>query len=133
MILDFANFDNVIIVCPFSIKEQILIMLSKSNTLKNIKILDDHELTREVNYQYDQKTINYLFFRKNIKPAIAKIYLKNILELEDNINYKSEKIQFLINLKEELIAQNLLKKEPIINNYQKVLVCGFNKISKKTY
>ena len=131
MILDFANFDNVIIVCPFSIKEQILIMLSKSNTLKNIKILDDHELTREVNYQYDQKTINYLFFRKNIKPAIAKIYLKNILELEDNIDYKSKKIQFLVKLKEELIAQNLLKKEPIINNYQKVLVCGFNKISKK--
>ena len=61
MILDFANFDNVIIVCPFSIKEQILMMLSKSNFLKNIKIFDELELAREVNYQYDQKTINYLF------------------------------------------------------------------------
>ena len=40
-------------------------------------------------------------FKKNIKPAIAKIYLKNILELEDNIDYKSKKIQFLVKLKHE--------------------------------
>ena len=43
----------------------------------------------------------------NIKYEVAKVYLDNIYYIED-ITYNSNKLNFLVNIKKELLDNNLL-------------------------
>ena len=116
--------DNTIIICNNSYKIQILKSIKK---LINIKFMSMEEFIKSYYFDYDEKTILYVIKKYNIKYEIALEYLNNLLYIEDK-KYNNEKLDFLVNLKKELIDNNLLifnnkfknfisDKEIIIYNY----------------
>ena len=67
-----------------------------------------------------------------IKYEIAKVYLDNIKYIE-NKEYKSNKLNFLVNIKNELIENKLLIIDKYYINYLKnknICVYGFDNIDK---
>ena len=100
--------DNTIIICDNNYKIQILENLKK---LINIKFISMNEFIKSYYFDYDEKTILYLIKKYNIKYEIALEYLSNLIYIEDK-EYNNEKLNFLGNLKQELIDNNLL----IFNN-----------------
>lgn len=100
--------NNTIIICNNNYKIQILKSIKK---LINIKFMSMDEFIKLYYFDYDEKTILYLIKKYNIKYEIALEYLNNLIYIEDK-NYNNEKLDFLVNLKKELIENNLL----IFNN-----------------
>ena len=100
--------NNTIIICNNNSKMQIL---KKINRLINIKFMSMDEFIKSYYFDYDEKTILYLIKKYNIKYEIALEYLNNLIYIEDKI-YINEKLNFLVNIKNELINHNLL----IFNN-----------------
>ena len=112
--------NNTIIICNSSYKMQILESIKK---LINIKFMSMDEFIKSYYFDYDEKTILYLIKKYNIKYEIALEYLNNLIYIEDK-NYNNEKLDFLVNLKKELMDNNLL----IFNNK---IPCPFKYIVSK--
>ena len=106
MLEDIKN--NTIIICNNNYKIQILKDIKK---LMNVKFMSMDEFIKSYCFDYDEKTILYVIKKYNIKYDIAKTYLDNLIYIEDK-KYSNEKLDFLVNLKKELIDNNLL----IFNN-----------------
>ncbi|MBR6690650.1 MAG: PD-(D/E)XK nuclease family protein [Bacilli bacterium] len=100
--------NNTIIICNNNYKLQLLKDIKK---LINIKFMSMDEFIKSYYFDYDEKTILYIIKKYNIKYEIALEYLNNLIYIEDK-NYNNKKLDFLVNLKKELIANNLL----IFNN-----------------
>ena len=100
--------NNTIIICNSNYKMQLLKNIKK---LINIKFMSMDEFIKSYYFDYDEKTILYLIKKYNIKYEIALEYLNNLIYIEDK-KYTQEKLDFLSNLKRELIDNNLL----IFNN-----------------
>lgn len=116
--------NNTIIICNNNYKMQILKDIKK---LINIKFMSMDEFIKSYYFDYDEKTILYVIKKYNIKYEIVLEYLNNLIYIEDK-NYNNKKLDFLVNLKKELIDNNLLifnikfknlikDKEIIIYNY----------------
>ena len=106
--------NNTIIICNNNYKIQILKDIKK---LINIKFMSMDEFIKSYYFDYDEKTILYVIKKYNIKYEIALEYLNNLIYIEDK-NYNNKKLVFLVNLKKELIDNNLL----IFNNKFKSLI-----------
>jgi len=106
--------NNTIIICNNNYKMQILKDIKK---LINIKFMSMDEFIKSYYFDYDEKTILYVIKKYNIKYEIALEYLNNLIYIEDK-NYNNKKLDFLGNLKKELIDNNLL----IFNNNFKTLL-----------
>jgi len=113
MINDIKN--NTIIICNNNYKIQILKEIKK---LINIKFMSMDEFIKSYYFDYDEKTILYVIKKYNIKYEIAKTYLNNLIYIEDK-KYNNEKLDFLVNLKKELIDNNLLIFNNKFKNYIK--------------
>ena len=100
--------NNTIIICNSNYKIQLLKSIKK---LINIKFISMDEFIKSYYFDYDEKTILYLIKNYNVKYEIALEYLNNLIYIEDR-NYNNEKLDFLVNIKKELIENNLL----IFNN-----------------
>ena len=57
--LDYIE-DNTILVIPSSIKEEVIINITKNKPLTNIKYISLEELRKKVIFDYDEKAIFYL-------------------------------------------------------------------------
>lgn len=123
--------ENIVIIAENSKKKKILMKLSRSKLLYNIKFLTFKELKKKIFFDYDNKTLEYVMKNYNVGLSVARIYLDNLYFLKD-INYK--KVQFLIDLKKDLEDKNLLildhNFKDWINN-KKVIVYGYKKFSKE--
>lgn len=97
--------DNTLLIIPNNLKQSIL--LKFSNVLQNIKVMTINEFLKEYLFDYDKKTIYYLMNKYNIKYDVASIYLKNIYYVE-NKNYNSNKLNKLVEIKNELDKEDLL-------------------------
>ncbi|MBR1413617.1 MAG: PD-(D/E)XK nuclease family protein [Bacilli bacterium] len=86
----------------------------KKNELINIKYITFNELLKELYFTYDEKTIYYLVNKYNMNVDIARIYLNNLIYL--NEYYTDDKIDFLFNIKNELEKNNLLIKNKLFIN-----------------
>ena len=121
-------FDNIsnnsIIICNSNYKIQILKSINK---LINIKFLSMNEFIKSYLFDYDEKTILYLIKKYNINYEIALEYINNLYYIEDK-KYSSRKLNYLVDIKKDLINNNLLifnnkfkryikNKEIIIYNY----------------
>lgn len=107
--------DNTIYIVPSNIKKDLLIDLNKEKLL-NIKFFSLEELIYKLTFTYDKEAIYYLTNKHNIKEEVAITYLDNlkyILEVKDDNMIK------LINLKEELDNNKLLKYGEDIKPYLK--------------
>ena len=116
--------NNSIIICNSNYKIQILKSINK---LINIKFLSMNEFIKSYLFDYDEKTILYLIKKYNINYEIALEYINNLYYVEDK-KYSNDKLNYLVDIKKDLIDNNLLifnnkfkryikDKEIIIYNY----------------
>jgi len=124
--------DNLVFVIPSNIKENLIEKVRKENKLLDITFITKNEFIKKLTFDYDNKTIYYLMNKYNIKYEVAKIYLDNIYYIEDK-QYNSNKLNFLVNIKKELIENNLLIIDKYYKNYlqtKNICVYGFDYIDK---
>ena len=100
--------DKTIIIC----EDKISILKEISNSFLDIKFYTKKEFLEEYLFKYDEKALYYLINKYNYKIDVARMYLDNIYYINENKKYKSNKLNKLVTLKQELIDNNLL----IINN-----------------
>lgn len=124
--------DNTLLIVPNKIKENIIQEIRENNPLLDITFITKNEFIKKVTFDYDNETIYYLMNKYNIKYEIAKVYLDNIYFIED-IKYESSKLNYLVEIKKDLIANNLLIFDNIYKEYIKtkhIVVYNFNYIDK---
>jgi len=100
-----------IIITTNNYKKELLKEFNKE--LLNIKIYTLNEFNKLYYYDYSKETIiyimnNYKMNKNNVIYDIAKIYLDNLIYIEDK-QYTSTKLNFLSKLKKDLLDNNLLK------------------------
>ncbi len=105
--------DNTLLIIPNHLKETII--LSFCDELKNIKIMTESEFLKKYYFDYDLETIYYLMNKYKLKYEVVLIYLKNLYYVE-NKEYSNEKLNKLVEIKEELEEHNLLKYKPLFLN-----------------
>ena len=93
-------------------------IIKNNNKLKYIKVYSLNEFIKLYYFDYDIRTINYIMDKYKVIYSIALIYLKNLTFI-DNKKYKSEKLNFLSELKKEMITNKLLTVNPIFKDYLK--------------
>lgn len=98
---------DTIIITNNSYKKNILKELSKDNKLYPITFMSLKEFIDNYYFTYDEKAIYYLMTTYHYKYDVAKVYLDNLIYIED-INYPSDKLNYLVKLKQELKENNLL-------------------------
>ena len=105
-----------IIICPNETKIDIL---ENNNDLNELKFMTKQEFINNYYYEYDDKAIYYLMKKYNLNIDVAKVYLKNMLYIDENKSYKNNKINYLKELKIECINNNLFKYHPTFKEYIK--------------
>lgn len=111
--MNLEDFNNKILIINDYAKNT---LLKKINKLLNIKIITLSELKKNYIYDYDYKSILYVSNKYNCIPSIARKYIENTYYI--NNECKSEKIELLIKIKNDLEENNLLIKN---NLYRKFL------------
>jgi ATP-dependent helicase/DNAse subunit B len=105
---------NSIIITSNTSKKDIL--CSNNNKLSYYKIYTLAEFNKLYYFDYNEKTIYYIMNKYNVKYEIAKIYINNLYNI-DNDTYTNSKLKFLSELKQELINNKLLKINKLFNNF----------------
>ena len=124
--MDFINEikTETLIVSNSNIKELFLDM----HILKPIKFMNLHEFLSMYYFSYDEKTITYVAYKYNIKYDIAHEYIDNLYYIE-NKKYENTKLDFLVNLKQELDDNKLLIYHNDFKKYLKNIAVIFYDIS----
>lgn len=107
--------ENSIIITSNTQKKDIL---NSNKKLRYYKIYTLTEFNKLYYFDYNKKTIYYVMNKYNVNHEIAKIYIKNIYNIEDKV-YKNNKLNFLIELKRDLINNKLLKTNKLFLEYLK--------------
>ena len=107
--------NNTIIICNSNYKKQLLKDIKK---LINVKFITMNEFIKSYYFDFDEKTILYVIKKYNIKYEIALEYLNNLIYVEDKI-YNTKKLDFLVDLKKELLENSLLIFNNRFKNYIK--------------
>ena len=113
MFNDITN--NSIVICNQNYKLEILKNMKK---LINVKFISMEEFIKSYYFDYDEKTILYMIKKYNLKYDIALEYLNNLIYVEDKI-YNIDKLDYLVNIKKDLIDNNLLIFNNKFKNYIK--------------
>lgn len=120
-----------LIICPNEEKNRILNILKEKKDIYDIKFMTIEEFKSNYFFSYDEKTIYYLIKKYSYNIDVCKVYLNNLYPIDITRNYKDSKLQFLKNLKQELIDKKLLyfnnsfkkyleRKTIIVKNYYKL-------------
>jgi ATP-dependent helicase/DNAse subunit B len=94
------------------------LLKSFNNSLLNIKIYTLREFNKLFYYDYNPKTILYVLNKYQVISEIAEIYLNNLIYIEDK-EYQSSKLNFLKELKKDLLEKNLLTINKLFKEYLK--------------
>lgn len=127
--MDFTAKDNSLIICPNQTKTKILKELSQTKKLVNIKFMTKEEYKKIYYFSYDDKLLACLIKKYNYNIDVARVYINNLYVIDENKTYKSPKLNFLKDLKKELIKEGLL----IYNNTYKEYLKNKNIIVKNEY
>lgn len=123
--------ENFIIITDTSNKKNILKTLSQEKKLYNIKFYTFNDIKKQLYFDYNNETLEFIIKNYNVNLNIAKIYLDNLYFLKD-LDY--DKIKFLNKLKKELEKNNLLIYNRSFKNYlenKKIIVYGYNELMKE--
>ena len=123
--------DNLILIVPDSIKKKVLLQINNIDKIFNIKIMNLKELINKLTFTYNEEAIYYLMKKYNIKYEVALVYLRNIKYIE-NKKYDIKKLDKLVEIKKELIDNDLLIFDDNINMFLKgkeTIVYGYDYIS----
>lgn len=121
--------NNLLIICPNSYKLAILKYLESNKKLLNIKFMTLNEYKKCRLFDYDINTIHYLV-NKNIKPDNAITIINNLYYIE-NKKYNFEKLNYLVDIKNELDENNLLVYDDLFSKFLKrreIVVYGYGKL-----
>lgn len=110
--------NKTILIVGTAIKNNTLLEINEQKELLDIKVYTLNEFMKKYYFNYDEKTIFYITKNYGVKPEIAKIYLDNLYYLNDKV-YDNDKLNFLKNLKEELITNNLLTENKLFKEWLK--------------
>ena len=123
--------DETLIICPSTYKNEILEYLTNNKLIINIKIMAFNEYLKNYYFDYDIKTIKYLYDKYHMKIDNIKEILNNLYYIE-NKDYNNEKLDYLVNIKKELDDNNLLIYNPYFKKYLswKKIVYGYGNIDK---
>ncbi len=111
--------ENKLMICPNNEKMKILSELQNDNTLHNIKFMTKEEFLSNYYFKSNENTLFYLLNKYKLNLDVAKVYLKNLFVIDITKNYSSSKLNFLKNLKKELLENNLLEENPFFKDYLK--------------
>lgn len=106
---------ETIIVCSNNEKKNLLKKLNETDKLLPIKFLSKNDFIKLLTFSYDEKTLYYIRKKYNVKIEIAKTYLDNIYYVNEE-TYDNDKLNFLANLKKDLMQNNLLKTDELFFN-----------------
>ena len=122
--------NGVIIITPNNTKKEILKYLTDNKLLYNIKFYTLEEFKKNYLYEYSDLTLYYISEKYNLEPSISKVILDNLYYIT-NANYDNEKLNFLLQIKNDLEANNYLKynslfKKSLIN--KKIIIYNYYEI-----
>ena len=124
--------EKTLIITDSSHKKRLLDEINKSKKLFNIKFMSLEEYKKNLLFDYNLNTINYLVSNYKMKVSNAISLIKNLYYIE-NREYQSNKLNYLVNIKNELDSNNLL----IYNDYfkmyldsVKIIVYGYDNLDK---
>lgn len=126
--MELGRLDNTIVITNYQYKEYLLKEISKDNRLINISFLSMKELKNRLFFTYDYHAIYYLMDKYSFKYDIAKMYLDNLIYV-DNKKYNNSKLDMLVELKKDLDDNNLLIYDKYFKSYlkdKKIIFYGFN-------
>lgn len=126
------DLNNKILIIPNNIKTKIIKYINNLPKLTNVKILTIDEFIKSLTIEYDEKAIIYLMENKNLSYQNSKEILYN---LKYSINTDNPKINYLYNLKTELINNNIIKINKLFKNSiqnKEIIFYGFDYIDKFT-
>lgn len=112
--LDLLN-DKTIIVTKQSIKNKLLMFISKNLSITDIKVLNKQELLSDITFTYTSDVLQYMYnkYKKNIDVC------NTIL---NNLYYIDESNKYLNSIKQDLIdKKKLIESTSIITNYDKLI------------
>ena len=107
-----------IIITENIYKERILNEMNNSKELLQFHFMTMNEFIKKYTFDYSYKAILYLMKKYHFKCEVAIKYLDNIYYIEDR-EYKSKKLKFLKNLKNELDKEGLLIYNSLFKEYIK--------------
>ncbi len=110
---------DILFMTPNAEKLNILDDFISQDKLYNIKFMTKNEFLNNYFFTYDEKTIDYLMSKYSYHFSIATIYLENLYFIDLNKNYHHPKLKKLKELKQELIANNLLEENKYFKEYLK--------------
>lgn len=124
--------NKTLIITNNSYKKKLLDEINNSKKLYNIKFMTIEDYKKNLLFDYDLKTINYLVSNYYMKVSNAITLINNLYYIE-NKKYQSDKLNYLVSIKNELDDHNLL----IYNRYFKkylndvdLIVYGYNELDK---
>ena len=120
--------ESLIIITNNENKKRILKEMSKNKLMYNLKFYSFPELKKNLYFDYNNNTLEYIMLNYQVNLNIASVYLNNLYFLQD---LPDAKIKFLISLKKDLEAHNLLIKNPNFKNSlknKKIILYGYNNL-----
>lgn len=127
---DVLENDSILIV-PSQIKEKILTEMDKKSKLFNVKLMEINEFKRKYFFDYTTETIFYVMKHYNYDYEFSLDIINNLYFLSSE-NYNHEKLKFLLNIKNELINNNLLIFDNVFKialENKKIYVYGYDYIN----
>ncbi len=122
--------DSRVYIVPESVREELLLELSRKKLLIDIKFFSLKEFINNLTFTYDEKAIYYLMSEYNYKYDNAKTILNNLYYINDE-TFNNQKLIDLKKIKEEL------KDKLIYNEYfydyiknKKIYIYGYDYINK---
>lgn len=125
--------DDLLLICPNSMKTSVLKYLANEKRLMKIKFMTLQQFKKRYLFDYDIEAIIHLVKTYKMKVANAKETLENLYYVDEDKNYNSEKLKQLVKYKKELkdkeklIYDDLFKNS--LSNY-KIKVYGYGKLDK---
>jgi len=110
---------ELLIVCPNEEKMNILNSLTKDTNFHSIKFMTKEEYLSNYYFSYNEEALYYLIKKYNYNLDVAKNYLNNLMFIDENKEYHSNKLSFLKELKKELTEKGLLIFHPGFHEFLK--------------
>ena len=126
------KYDHVLMLSPSAYKNRILKSLSSQKKISDIKFMDLNEYRRNLCFDYDIRAIKYLKDKYGLSADNAKEIMSNLYYVEDK-DYQNEKLNKLVEYRNELDKKGLLKYNRLFKNFlsdKKVIVAGYGELNK---
>lgn len=118
--------DNALIICPNSIKTQIVAYFNQHLPFNAYKIISKQELLKELTFSYEIDAVIYLNRQYGYSFELADEILKNL----NLIVPGTQKLNQLYSIYNDLLEHHLLKFNPLFISYlqnKKIYICGYSK------